>query len=100
MTFWAICLGILLVDFEQSLNPDHTGLHSTWQSVICLTTDVCLNADPGVAISIPVWSHKFLEIDHEIISMVIFLHSADLFKDYCQNFMHELLVNCLFKLAQ
>ena len=77
-----------MVDFEQSLNPDHTGLHSTRQSVICLTTDVCLTADPEVAISIPVWSHNFVETDHEKISMVIFLHSADLFKkDYCVNFI-------------
>ena len=38
----------------------------------------------------------FMEIDHEIISMVTLLSSADAFKRY----MHELLVNCLFKLAQ
>ena len=89
-----------MVDFEQSLNPDHTGLFSARQLVICLTKDACLTADPGVAISIPVWSHNLVEIDHEIISLVIFLHSADSFKeDYCQNFMHEVLVNCLFKLA-
>ena len=41
------------------------------QSVTCLATDACLTADPGVASSIPVRSHTFVEIDHEIISTVI-----------------------------
>ena len=36
------------------------------QSVACLATDACLTADPGVASSIPVRSHTFVEIDHEI----------------------------------
>ena len=50
------------------------------QSVTCLATDACLTADPGVASSIPVRSHTFVEIDHEMISMVILLPSADSFK--------------------
>ena len=53
------------------------------QSVTCLATDACLTADPGVASSIPVRSHTFVEIDHEIISTVILLPSADLFKKGC-----------------
>ena len=53
------------------------------QSVTCLATDACLTADPGVASSILVWSHTFVEIDHEIISTVILLPSADLFKKGC-----------------
>ena len=53
------------------------------QSVTCLATDACLTADPGVASSIPVRSHTFVEIDHEIISTVILLPSADLFKKCC-----------------
>ena len=40
------------------------------QSVTCLATDACLTAIPGVEISIPAWSHTFLEIDHEIILKV------------------------------
>ena len=51
------------------------------QSVTCLATDVCLTADPGVASSIPVRSHTFLEIDHEIISTVILLPSADFIQE-------------------
>ena len=47
------------------------------QSVTCLATDGCLTADPGVASSIPVQSHTFVEIDHKIISTVILLPSAD-----------------------
>ena len=53
------------------------------QSVTCLATDVCLTAIPGVASSIPAWSHTFVEIDHEIISLVILLPSADSFKKGC-----------------
>ena len=49
------------------------------QSVACLdlAADTCLTADPGVMILIPAQSHTFLEIDHEIIFMAIFLPSAD-----------------------
>ena len=53
------------------------------QSVTYLATDACLTADPGVVSSIPVRSHTFMEIDHEIISMVILLPSADSFKKGC-----------------
>ena len=53
------------------------------QSVTCLATDACLTADPGVASSIPVRSHTFVEIDHEMISTVILLPSPDLFKKGC-----------------
>ena len=53
------------------------------QSVTCLATDACLIADPGVASSIPARYHTFVEIDHEIISTVILLPSADLFKKGC-----------------
>ena len=31
----------------------------------------CLTADPGVESLISVWSHTFVEIDHEMISTVI-----------------------------
>ena len=50
------------------------------QSVTCLATDECLTADPGVASSIPVRFHTFVEIDHEMISTLILLPSADSFK--------------------
>ena len=53
------------------------------QSVTCLATDTCLTAIPGVASSIPARSHTFVEIDHEIISTVILLPSADSFKKGC-----------------
>ena len=53
------------------------------QSVTCLTTDAHLTADPGVTSSILARSHIFVEIDHEFISMVILLPSADLFKKGC-----------------
>ena len=53
------------------------------QSVTCLAADACLTADPGVASSIPVRSHTFVEIDHAMISTVILLPSADSFKKGC-----------------
>ena len=53
------------------------------QSVTCLTTDACLTADPGDASVIRVRSHTFMEIDHEIISTVILLPSADALKKGC-----------------
>ena len=74
------------------------------QSITCLVTDAKLTADPGVVSSIPARSHTFVEIDHEIISTVILLPSAESFmKGCCQlqaNVCARLLVNCLFKLAQ
>ena len=74
------------------------------QSVRCLVTNAKLTADPGVASSIPARSHTFVEIDHEIISTVILLPSAESFmKGCCQlqaKVCARLLVNCLFKLAQ
>ena len=60
-------------------------------------------ADPGVASLIPAWSYTFVENDHKIISTVILLPSAESFKKGCQSEakdVHEVLVNCLFKLAQ
>ena len=53
------------------------------QSVTCLATDASLTAYPGVTSSIPARSHTFVEIDHEIISTVILLPSAESFKKGC-----------------
>ena len=53
------------------------------QWVTCLARDVSLTADPGVVSSIPARSHTFVEIDHEIISKVILLPSAESFKKGC-----------------
>ena len=56
-----------------------TGYPNRAQSVTCLATDASLTADPGVASLIPAWSHTFVEIDHEIISTVTLLPSAESF---------------------
>ena len=54
------------------------------QLFACLmNTDARLTPDPGVASSIPARSHTIVEIDHEIISIVILLPSADSFKKGC-----------------
>ena len=50
-------------------------------SVTCLATDACLTA--GVTSLIPARSDTFLETDHEIISTVILLPSAESFKKGC-----------------
>ena len=73
------------------------------QLVTCLATDASLTVDPGVASSILPRSHTFMEIDHEIISTVIFLplnNSRRVVVSYKQKYVHKVLVNCLFKLAQ
>ena len=72
------------------------------QSVMCLTVDTCLTADPGVADLIPAWSHAFVEIDHEIISTAILRPSAGSIRvvSYKRKNVHEVLVNRLVKLAQ
>ena len=53
------------------------------QSVTFLATDASLTANPGVASSIPARSHTFVAIDHENISTVILLPSAESFKKGC-----------------
>ena len=73
--------GVIIVALFISSHEQNPGRVA--QSVTCLATDACLTADPGVASSIPVRSHTFVEIDHEIISTVILLPSADLFKKGC-----------------
>ena len=65
------------------------------QSVMCLTADTYLTADPGVASLIPALSHTFVEIDHEIISTAIPGPSADLRRvvvSYKRKYVHEVLV--------
>ena len=59
--------------------------------------------NPGVESSIPALSHIFVEIDHEKISTVILLPSPDsrrVVVNYKLKYVHEVLVNCLVKLAQ
>ena len=74
------------------------------QSVTCLATDTSLTADPWVTSLIPARSHTFVEIDHEIISTVIPLPSADhsrrVVVSYKRKYVRKVLGNCLFKLAQ
>ena len=61
-----------------------------------LTADTCLTANPGVTRSIPALSHTFMEIDHEIISTVILLPSADSRRvnvSYKPKYVQEVLVS-------
>ena len=64
----------------------------------------CASAGPGATSLIPARSHTFMEIDHEIIPTIILLPFADSFKKGCvsykQKYVHELLVNHLFKPVQ
>ena len=67
--------------FLTNIKQENTALCR--QLVTCPTTDACLTANPGVTSSILAWFHTFVEIDHEIISRVILLSSADSFKKGC-----------------
>ena len=78
-----ICVSSV-VEYEQwKLNSDCAKcLHCSLCSSSSLSFE-CLTADPGVGSSIPARYHTFVEIDHEIISTVILLPSAGLFKKGC-----------------
>ena len=101
--------GFYCSDFRNSVRPKRRLLPMdkpgrVAQSVTCLATDACLTADPGVASSIPVRSHTFVEIDHEMISTVILplplIHSRRVVVSYKRKYVHKLLVNRLFKPAK
>ena len=66
--------------------PSVVELGRVVQLVMCLATDASLTADPGVKSLIPARSNTFMEIDHEIISTVILLPSAESFKKDCCQF--------------
>ena len=53
------------------------------QSVMCLVTDACLTADPGVGNWILARSYTFAEIGDKINSIVILLSSVESFKKGC-----------------
>ena len=99
-----LCILSSFVEEEESSCFTCKLCRSVTQSVTCLATDACLTADPGVASSIPARSHTFVEIDHEIISTVILLlpliYSRRVVVSYKRKYVHELLVNRLFKPAQ
>ena len=73
------------------------------QSVTCLATDSCLTADPGVASLILVRSHTFVEIMKLFLGSFSYLpliYSRRVVVSYKRKYVHELLVNCLFKPVQ
>ena len=74
---------MITVKISVTLNHYTSMMGRVAQSVTRLATDASLTADPGVASSIPAWSHTFVEINHEIISTVILLPSAESFKTGC-----------------
>ena len=76
---------------------DHHLADRVAHTVTCPAADTCLTADPGVPSSIPVQSHTFVEIDHEIISKVILLPSADsrrVVGSYMGKYVHEISQTC------
>ena len=79
------------------------------QSVTCLATDGYLAADPGVTSLIPARSHTFVEIGHNEICHEIILRSFSslplnqsrrVVVSYKRKYVHKVLANRLFKLAQ
>ena len=79
-------------------------LHPGPHSAVCNVSGNRCETDCRVVRLILARSHTFVEIDHEIFSTVILLLSAESFKkvvvSYKQKYVHKVLVNCLFKLAQ
>ena len=57
------------------------GRVAQWET--CLATDACLIADLGVVSWTLAWSHTSVENDHEIISTVVLLPSAESLKKGC-----------------
>ena len=74
------------------------------QSVIYLATDASLTADPGVASSIPARSIlSWRLIMKSFLCSFSYLPlnpSRRVVVSYKRKYVHEVLVNCLFKLAQ
>ena len=91
------CLNSILIFSEVC----HTGPHSSVGNLSdCRYMSDCRSRgrqfDPGLP-------HTFVEIDHEIISTDILLSSANsrrVVVSYRRKYVHEVLVNCLVKLAQ
>ena len=70
------------------------------QSVTCLTANMCLTADLGLASLIPTQTHTFVEINTKIMSTAILLLSSDsrrVVVKYKQKYVHEVLGNHLVK---
>ena len=89
------CTNFFLIEYIACIYSDALqGPGPVAQSVTCLATDANLTADPGVASLIPARSHTFVEIDHEIFS-----YSRRAVVSYKRKYVHEVLVNGLFKLA-
>ena len=68
------------------------------QSGLVAQSVASLAADPGVASLLPAQSPSFLEINHEIISMVILLLRVVI--NFKWKYVHEVLVSSLVKLAK
>ena len=58
-----VLLKVNLLKFGLALFLALTGF--VVQFVTCLTSDLCLTADPGVVLWIPPGSYTFVEINHE-----------------------------------
>ena len=92
-----------MIHFANRLDPNQAlGPHSAVGNMSdCRCVSDCRSRDREL---IPSRSHTFVEIDHEIISTVILIPSVESFMKGCVSYKgkyeHELLVNCLFKLAQ
>ena len=68
---------------RKELDSFISGRHSAVGNVSGNRRESDCTADPGVVSLIPARSHTFVEIDHEIISTVILLPSAESFKKGC-----------------
>ena len=91
------CTGLLSLHLlKWHIVGDHISRFKHSQSVTCLATDACLTSDPGVPSLIAARSNTFMEIDHEIISTVIFLPSAESFKKVVVSYKRKYALKLLF----
>ena len=73
-------------------------LHKCLEPGLLAKSVASLTADPGIASLVMARSHTFMEIDHEIFSMVILF--LLLTQGYKRKYVHKVLVNRLVKHAQ
>ena len=80
----------LEVDGKKKSSRPNKPLTGQGSAVGNMSTDAHLTEEPGIPSWIPASSHTFVEIDHEIVSMVILLPFAEAFKKCCSQLQAKL----------
>ena len=86
-------------DPDQVVSSEARWLGRVGHSVTCLATNASLTADPGVTSSIPAWWRLIIKSFLRSFSSLPLNHSRRIVVRYKRKYVHKVLVNCLFKLA-